>query len=757
MAKSGRMGEISHLKGLHRVVTRQGILDSAMSQQGVPGAPHVGSRSESITAAAFMPGHKTRAVSVGIDGKCRLIDFERGVTILRTWKTGAPATCLSVLSSKSSPRARGNTQIDRPIEPKTRSRAGAQDHVPMSEAIQTDNVLAVGRVDGKVMLFDSIGCLMTEKDADPHGGRVIDVVWIKGSAPKSSYDACDNSGVLGQRIDIPELEDWKAVERNVRPHQRAATSTGNKRKLSELIPVADDTLGQGQEADGKHLLKSPTASKEATAPTSKYMDLFSPVKNMSYHSPERNVAEPVTKPRTRSVTFHESKPDIPLSGSTSYSTALICSPQKNESSGLPEPVISASHNDGRTASIQLDTARQSLMHGAKSFRRIPESTKDGSSLCSSRSIHSDSSTKSSDCSNILADLKRAGGHDSNKGNGIALFAPYMKPVPKPAVREGKGKGRENPLRYPIDGAIDDDAKLNITSAESSSNNSPQNSTFNPDIWLDSASPVKFARPRRRARPSHSKLRQAVSFPHPSTQSQLPHPPDPNSPTSPLLHQRTFSPSIDSDICAGAGDLHDEDNEARFGTALGCQNAIEYGSTSPRRSSLSQVKELLSPRRRRDRAGAKEQAKEVEAGNKVEMGKSRAGTLEIEEQREEREEEMEETVGAGMGDRKRVGRLALGNITGNEIPRLEEEEATGLKTEAGKRRDSLGEKIGIQAFGSKGRGRAGKKPIKGKTNEVQPEHRCHCTECPALRRELQELRDEITQLRQEILIRKKNGY
>lgn len=49
-----------------------------------------------ISAVDFIPGYKSRTVSIGHDGKCRLVDFEGGVKILRTWHVSAPATCLSV-------------------------------------------------------------------------------------------------------------------------------------------------------------------------------------------------------------------------------------------------------------------------------------------------------------------------------------------------------------------------------------------------------------------------------------------------------------------------------------------------------------------------------------------------------------------------------------------------------------------------------------------------------------------------------------
>lgn len=37
-----------------------------------------------MTAAEFLPGYKSRVLSIGQDGKCRLVDFEAGGRVLRT-------------------------------------------------------------------------------------------------------------------------------------------------------------------------------------------------------------------------------------------------------------------------------------------------------------------------------------------------------------------------------------------------------------------------------------------------------------------------------------------------------------------------------------------------------------------------------------------------------------------------------------------------------------------------------------------------
>ena len=66
-------GQISSFSKLHRAAT---------------GA----SKSASITGAAFLPGFKTRAITVGSDGRCRIVDFAGKGEILRTWHAKAPVT-----------------------------------------------------------------------------------------------------------------------------------------------------------------------------------------------------------------------------------------------------------------------------------------------------------------------------------------------------------------------------------------------------------------------------------------------------------------------------------------------------------------------------------------------------------------------------------------------------------------------------------------------------------------------------------------
>lgn len=66
-------GQISGFSKLHRATTE-------------------GSKLTAITGAAFLPGFKTRAVTVGSDGRCRIVDFAGKGEVIRTWHAKAPIT-----------------------------------------------------------------------------------------------------------------------------------------------------------------------------------------------------------------------------------------------------------------------------------------------------------------------------------------------------------------------------------------------------------------------------------------------------------------------------------------------------------------------------------------------------------------------------------------------------------------------------------------------------------------------------------------
>ncbi|KAK4890724.1 hypothetical protein LTR27_010651 [Elasticomyces elasticus] len=114
LSRSGHDGEIGHLTTVH----------------------------SGMTGLAFIPGTKSRAISVGSDGRCKLLDLESSV-VIRTWHAKAPLT--AVCASR--------------------------------------NLLAVARVDGKIHLYDNLGVLKEQRTMGPE--RIISVEFVKGSTPPS--------------------------------------------------------------------------------------------------------------------------------------------------------------------------------------------------------------------------------------------------------------------------------------------------------------------------------------------------------------------------------------------------------------------------------------------------------------------------------------------------------------------------------------------------------------------------------------------
>lgn len=165
---SGRGGEIAYVKSTH----------TSSADDWVPPLVSVGSVVLDITAVAFVPGSTCTAVSVGTDGRCRVIDFAskgpRRAEFTHSWYIGSTATSLSVLSTTCSSEGKVN--------------------LPAC-------LIATGRSDGAVRLFNLGGEPQGEHVFNTEGSRVIDVEWLEGSGIDSHYEA---NGIV-QDLEIPEL------------------------------------------------------------------------------------------------------------------------------------------------------------------------------------------------------------------------------------------------------------------------------------------------------------------------------------------------------------------------------------------------------------------------------------------------------------------------------------------------------------------------------------------------------------------------
>lgn len=410
--RGGSGGEVGRFKGLHAVTNRvtANLRAETGDDQNV-----IGDQSVSITSAAFLPGHRSRAVSVGADGRCRLVDFECGGNILRTWHAKGPATSLSVLSVRQK-----QGQLARAAA--NRAETGA-----------ITNTLAVGREDGKVLVFDSVGILLVEQTVDPAASRIIDVQWMKGPSLK------------------PHSKPTKVRA------QQDADVTGDAPVTS--APLAEEPESATEEEseeffedDSGTVYHRPVEAAEQRPQLNamNYMDLFSPVKQPPKNSPQRRSPRPRPRPRILSSTFRQS--------SSSHQTTpprLNLIPQLK-----PEIEDEIAVKRPSSPAHLFNALRRSLAHEAKSPSKLPSPTKRSGSprrahpsqeirvaktpssktprarksrrtsarmpgplanVSSSRNVTSTSSSNSK----ILADIRRLGESGGKKIAGLALLAPYM--------------------------------------------------------------------------------------------------------------------------------------------------------------------------------------------------------------------------------------------------------------------------------------------------------------------------------------------
>ena len=131
----------------------------------------IGPKEFGISAVAFVPGRKATVVTVGADGKCCVVDFtqpsKQKAILLKSWHIRRPATSLSVICSTKNASI---SQLERADDPESESR-----HDLPNESYY----IAVGRSDGRVLLFDLDGKALGEQALDDKGARVIDVEWTQ--------------------------------------------------------------------------------------------------------------------------------------------------------------------------------------------------------------------------------------------------------------------------------------------------------------------------------------------------------------------------------------------------------------------------------------------------------------------------------------------------------------------------------------------------------------------------------------------------
>ncbi|EMC94870.1 hypothetical protein BAUCODRAFT_25969 [Baudoinia panamericana UAMH 10762] len=341
-----------------------------VSRSGCDGeVGHVtGSRLDQIAGCAFLPTHKFRAVSAGADGRCKIVDLEAG-TVLRTWHAKAPLTSVSVI----------------------------------------EDVIAVGRADGKVHLYDGAGLLLAQKSVSD---RVISVEWVDGPSPPPIPDRAVQQ--LSDAPSIPSNMDGKAQPR--RNWARMADSEGlglpvglrrpqtegRKARPDRRFTIHPDEIPD----DGTVRYKPASSPPPAALPNGDLLDLFSPVKPSTQAAATTAIINGLStplrpRPRISSKTFIES---APMGTADSHATSTA-----SEATRL-----------ARGSTIQVSSMRRSSTKLSPLKKRKP-------SFKPARGLRTDQSNTSAlkigslapdDNAKILADLRKMSGALGPKQSGM---------------------------------------------------------------------------------------------------------------------------------------------------------------------------------------------------------------------------------------------------------------------------------------------------------------------------------------------------
>lgn len=174
-AMLGTGGEKAFIRGLHLgSTTKNAATEGGATLEGYDPATNagaIGPRESGISAVAFVPGRKATVVTVGADGKCCVVDFtqptKHRAVLLKSWHIRRPATSLSIICSTKKVSI---GQFDGADDPEPEQR---------QDSPNESYYIAVGRSDGRVLLFDLDGKALGEQALDENGARVIDVEWTQ--------------------------------------------------------------------------------------------------------------------------------------------------------------------------------------------------------------------------------------------------------------------------------------------------------------------------------------------------------------------------------------------------------------------------------------------------------------------------------------------------------------------------------------------------------------------------------------------------
>lgn len=257
---SGTGGEIAHIKQVHATANSFSASEPHNNNPSYGAETTktlIGDRCLGVTALALVPGRRAKAVTVGADGKCCVINFEipkKGACILDSWYIQGPATSLSLLPIHSNVSNR----------PKANARANAK------RRMRSELLVAIGRQDGKVMIFDLHGELLEEEEFDSKGGRVIDVEWTRVNDQKSVKRSKSDHVVQQTPVPKSKRTPLRLVQVTGCPATEGVTVVANDMNEHLHNPHKSSS---SERIDDRFIIESRPPISALN-----HMDLFSPVK-----------------------------------------------------------------------------------------------------------------------------------------------------------------------------------------------------------------------------------------------------------------------------------------------------------------------------------------------------------------------------------------------------------------------------------------------------------------------------------------------
>ncbi|KAI9833908.1 MAG: hypothetical protein M1819_003417 [Sarea resinae] len=367
-------------------------------------------KSQSILTAAFLPGHRSRAVSVGADGKCYLVDFAAGErnrgAVLKSWHAREPATSLAVLlSPEQAAKSRDKGQgVGR-----ERKRPGIRrnESIPGKECL-----VAVGRVDGKAVLFDIAGNLLGEEIIDEVGSRILDLEWVEGAGETLHKGVSDGSMTASHTTEElePDVSPAKTAFKPKPKRKSLGAVLAAGRQVTEEIIEIEENEGISEEVlPYEHAESKQEGTGGSDVDTGEKMDA------------NANAVTGETDDTTEAVTRHIDWQDVVEPYTSNYMD--LFSPVKAQ----PAPKLGPS--DGQSPVAAAEPQSSSYDQDRPSSSRSTDTIPRRKTLASRRSTgHSpiNPAKRQKDTNPAQPRPRTRTRQDPQPAKGLALFAPYMR-------------------------------------------------------------------------------------------------------------------------------------------------------------------------------------------------------------------------------------------------------------------------------------------------------------------------------------------